>query len=146
MLRIAFYKAEGKLLDKVIRWWTKSPYSHCELLFPDNWMFSADAWSNRVRFTDQFNLENWDVFSVPLDDGKLLMLRDWCAYREGRKYDWWGVVQFLLPFVKQSPDRWFCSELCAAGLKFVGKIPVRTETSKISPQGLFELLSTTGKA
>lgn len=140
MLRVAFYKEKGKFIDKVIRWRTTSKYSHCEFILPDGRMFSADAWSGGVRFNQNYNLDNWDIVEIPCEDYKIKELVGWCDYRNGSKYDWWGVVWFVLPFVKQEPSKWFCSELCAAGLKFIGKIPVKTKTSKLSPQGLFDLL------
>lgn len=30
--KIAFYKAKGNYVDKAIRIWTNSPYSHCEIV------------------------------------------------------------------------------------------------------------------
>lgn len=32
MVRLALYKAPGDLYDRAIRAWTRSPYSHCELV------------------------------------------------------------------------------------------------------------------
>jgi len=30
MIKVAFYTGPGRLIDKLIRWWTNSEYSHCE--------------------------------------------------------------------------------------------------------------------
>ena len=30
-IRLAFYKGKGDWVDKVIKWWTKSQYSHVEV-------------------------------------------------------------------------------------------------------------------
>ena len=38
-IKLAFYKGKGNWKNKVIRWWTKSPYSHVELILPD-----GDTW------------------------------------------------------------------------------------------------------
>lgn len=139
-LGVAFYKGKGRFIDKWIRWWTNSPYSHCELILPDSRMFSADAWSNEVRFTTYYNLDNWDVISFEITAFQELNLLAWCDSKEGAKYDWFGVAWFVLPFIKQQRSKWFCSEVCGSALKYIGKIPVITKTSKLSPQGLFDLL------
>ena len=34
-IKVAFYKGTGDLFNKIVRWWTKSPYSHAELILPD---------------------------------------------------------------------------------------------------------------
>ena len=49
-MRVAFYKGEGNFFDKLIRWWTKSSYSHCELIFSDGIFFSADPRDGGVRY------------------------------------------------------------------------------------------------
>ena len=35
-IKIAFYAGEGNYINRIIKWWTKSPYSHAELIMPDN--------------------------------------------------------------------------------------------------------------
>ena len=36
IIKVAFYKAQGDYVNKIVRWWTKSKYSHAELIMPDN--------------------------------------------------------------------------------------------------------------
>ena len=31
-VQLALYKGRGTLFNALIRWWTRSPYSHCELV------------------------------------------------------------------------------------------------------------------
>lgn len=31
-VKLALYKGQGQLGNAVIRWWTRSEYSHCELV------------------------------------------------------------------------------------------------------------------
>lgn len=40
-VRLAFYKGEGDWVDKVVRWWTKSQYSHVEVIVGDTWYSSS---------------------------------------------------------------------------------------------------------
>lgn len=30
--KVAFYKGRHRLFDRLVQWWTRGPYSHCELL------------------------------------------------------------------------------------------------------------------
>ena len=34
-IKIAFFRGHGSFVNKVVRWWTKSEYSHAELVMPD---------------------------------------------------------------------------------------------------------------
>lgn len=140
MISAAFYKAEGRLVDKLIRWWTQSRFSHCELVFSNDEMFSADAWTGTTRFTRSFTPAHWELVPITIGEDQEALLYQWCLDRVGKKYDWLGVFGFVLPFIKQDSSRWFCSEICGAALKSVGKVPVGVKTSKLSPQGLYELL------
>lgn len=139
-IKIAFYTAEGKWVDKIIRFITRSKYSHCELLFEDGRMFSSDAWYGGVRWNNNYTVDNWEVLEFDLPDYAYRSLISWCISKENSGYDYWGVARFVLPFIPQDPTKWFCSELCAAGLKFVGVIPLDTKVSKLSPKGLFDIL------
>lgn len=138
-LKVAFYIGKGKFSDEVIRWWTKSRYSHVELIL-DGLLFSADAWENRVRFTNSYNPLNWEIIDLGgLTDKQFSDISNFCNSQLGKKYDWLGVFGFVFPFIKQNSKKWFCSEICGAGLKLVGKVPVTTKTSKLPPQGLYDL-------
>jgi hypothetical protein len=140
-MQVVFYKAGGKWIDKLIRWWTMSPYSHCELLFPDGTMFSADAWSGGVRYRTEFKPSNWDYVYLPMADDLVAQLRTWCDEHNGLKYDWLGIFGFVLPVFKGSKKRWFCSEICCAGLQEVGVISEDVEAGKQAPHDLYVLLT-----
>lgn len=141
MLRVAFYKGKGKLVDRIIRLVTNGKYSHCEFLFPDGRMFSADAWSkSQVRFTTDYNLDNWDIVRIDISTEQMAKLLKWCEFKSDSKYDWLGVIRFVIPFIPQDPDKWFCSELCAAGLKYINILPSSLVVSKLSPVSLYNKL------
>lgn len=142
VIKIAFYKAEGNLVDKLIRVWTRSKYSHCELLLPDGRMFSSDGWDNgKVRYTSNYNLDNWDFLTLDIKECELNTLISWCDHKVNLKYDWLGVFRFIIPFIKQDPERWFCSELICSGLKFIGRINSTINSYRVSPKDLYNLLT-----
>ena len=69
-IRIAFYKGKGNWKNKIIRWWTKSPYSHAELIMPDNytWISISPLLSSTVssRIKTDFDLQNWDFIEFDI--------------------------------------------------------------------------------
>lgn len=137
-VKVIFYKAEGKFMDKLIRWYTKSQYSHCELLCSDGRIFSSDGWNdNGVRYSTNYNLNNWDILTIPLKDEMRRHLRDWCDSMVGQGYDWTGLARFVLPFIPQMDNRWFCSELCGAALRYVGVLSMDLKYHGLTPQDLF---------
>ena len=106
-----FYKGKGQLIDRLIRFWTKSKYSHVEIV-RNGIARSADAWSNRVRaaLVLNFNRENWDVVEVDLTKDSA-----WLQAQIGKKYDWLGILG-LITLGFDDPSRWYCSELAAAAM------------------------------
>ena len=141
-VKVVFYKASGNTIDKLIRLFTNSKYSHCELLLPDGRMFSSDGWDNgKVRYTTQYNLDNWDILTFDIKDSELATLISWCDHKIGLQYDWLGVTRFIIPFIKQDPDKWFCSEIVCAGLEFIGRINKSIKTYRVSPKSLYNILT-----
>lgn len=123
-LRIAFYKGtrpglEG-LYSRLARWMDRGPYSHCELIFSDGMSASASFVDGGVRYKQiTYNPAHWDFMEIPDPSGNLEKLaRLWFDEHEGAKYDLWGNVRFVFGGVKDSSDRFFCSEATMAGLGF----------------------------
>lgn len=119
-MKIAFYKGRHKGLrgwfDAAVRWWTRGPYSHCELVFSDGMCWSASVRDGGVRGkVIDLASGNWDVFEVPGNEAEI---RAWCEALEGRKYDYAGLFKFVWRPFYQAGSRFFCSEYCAAGMKF----------------------------
>jgi hypothetical protein len=118
LIYLALYKGRGTLFNRLIRLWTRSKYSHCELVLADGRWLSASAMDGGVRAKHiELNLEHWDL--IPLR---------WADYRQiarvfrataGAGYDFFGLFgSQLLPVGLHSRRRWFCSEFCAAALGF----------------------------
>jgi len=136
-VQIAFYRGPPRRwLHKLSHWliclFTLSRYSHCELVI-DGVCWSSSARDGGVR-QKQIDLTDgkWIVVNVPSADADAAL--DWFYRHEGKSYDYLGVVQFLLPFVRQGRDKWFCSEATSEALG----LPCATKTT---PQDLYEWLS-----
>lgn len=113
------YKGPGRFGDKLIRWWTKSIYSHSEIMI-DGVMYAASQWDGGVvarRFTP--DPEKWDAIAlVGLDVEKM---RQFLTWQIGKRYDWKGIfLTQILPFSKHSAGKWFCSELAHKAMMIGG--------------------------
>lgn len=120
-MKIAFYKGRTRLFDRMVQLWTRSPYSHCEVVF---WILpngQAECASSskldggvRIKFME-LNPERWDLVDIDwLDEGAA---RDWFQLHLGEGYDVQGLLGFIAP-IRGRGSKWFCSEACAAALGY----------------------------
>ena len=118
LIYLALYKGKGTLFNRLIRLWTRSKYSHCEIVMPDGSWLSASAMDGGVRVKRiELNLEHWDL--VPLSWACPHQITHVFERHTGKGYDWLGILASqLLPLAIDSPRRMFCSEFCAAALGF----------------------------
>lgn len=119
--RIAFFKGTHPGLPGVYSWavrrWTKSAYSHCELIFSDGISASSAYLDKGVRFKQidyAADPESWDILELPafLEPAA----RAWFEKHKGEPYDLKGNFHFILSPVGDSNGDWFCNEACGAAL------------------------------
>lgn len=145
MIRIAFYKYHrtglAGLFDQLIRTVTKGPYSHCELIFPDDMAYSASIQDGGCRFKAiVFDPARWDIIELPwLSHISHNMIEDFCLKERGSKYDYPGAFRFLLPGIPESKERWFCSEIVCAALQTIDMLG-GIKAWQVHPSKLYELL------
>ena len=102
-IRIAFYKGRGDWKNAIVRWWTKSEYSHADLVLPDGvtWVgispFIKSVVSKRI-FLD-YDQSEWDFIDIHISAEQYSVIMDFFQETSGQKYDWIGMLcsQFL-PF------------------------------------------------
>lgn len=128
VIKVAFYKGSGGLIHKIVRWWTKSKYSHVELIMPDDktWVSISPFLSSRVtskKIETKFNDAEWDVltfalsFREPVEAYQLRQLHKFINRTEGMKYDWFGMlISNFSPFLIKHRHKWYCSEWIAHAL------------------------------
>jgi len=117
--RIALYKGTRPgikgIYNRLVRWWTRSPYSHCELVFSDGVAASSSLEDGGVRFKMiAFDAARWDFIDLPAELES--RARAWFEQHVGKKYDVIGNLQFIIACIPDSHDKWFCSEAVAASL------------------------------
>lgn len=138
MIQLAFYKAKGDWQDKVIRIWTKGPYSHVELIM-DGYMYSSSPADGKVRKKPHVVDDSmWEYVNIPNLEVKHIL--EFFDLTKNEKYDYMGILGFIIPLKDRTND-WFCSEWCSNALKISGYEKMyKLEPSKLSPNGLYNLI------
>ena len=130
-IKVAFFKGDKHLrLHRFIRWWTKSPYSHAELVLPDGeqWAGISPFLTSRVGIREKSispenQKANWDYLTFtlnwrePVREYQVSQLNKFIEKTMGSRYDWIGlIISNLTPFLVKKRDRWYCSEWIAHAL------------------------------
>lgn len=148
-IRVAFYKGEGDWKNKIIRWWTKSPYSHAELILPDGitWISISPLLSSKVesRSKIKYTDSNWDFVDIAVTQQQNDVIKEFYESTKGCGYDWIGMLmsQFL-PFHIKRKGRWYCSEWIAYALRISCVIDWRLikiyDRADLSPSMLYKII------
>ena len=129
---IVFYKGRGTLAEKLIRLWTKSPYSHCEFRRSDGLYHSND----RFRFVSrtqlfEINSADWEMCEIILPGEIIDRVERRQLRKNGTSYDWIGIVfsqVFRLGF--HDKKRWFCSKSNADDLAYAYRLMQRSKDKR----------------
>lgn len=123
-ISILFYKGRGTLAEKIIRLWTKSPYSHCEFLRSDGFCHSND----RFRFISrieilEINPEDWERVEITLPHEIVDRIERRQLRKNGTSYDWIGILfSQVFPLGIHNKRRWFCSKSNADDLAYAYRL------------------------
>lgn len=111
-VKLAMRKNDTRIGARAIQWWTRSIYSHCELVI-EGTCYSSSIMDKGVR-AKVIDLEpdKWDVIDLPW-----VRAADILAYFEktdSNTYGWLSLVTSQLFNRNQADnDSQFCSEWCA---------------------------------
>lgn len=116
-MKLLFYKGKGNLLDKLIRYVTKSKYSHIELSM-DNMNDKHRCWSSsnrdkgvRTKVIDTSS-GHWDIIDIGPYGHRAV--ETWFEDHENLPYDYLGLLGTIIPInIFSRKDKWFCSECVA---------------------------------
>ena len=137
-IKIAFRKNDNRLFSKIIKLWTKGPYSHVAIVIEGK-EYSASFKKGgvySVHHTEDHN--KWDYITIKAN---VLNILNFYAKTRYDRYDLLGLLGFLIPFKDRSSE-WFCSEWVANALKISGcKLLWTKEPSKINPNKLYQILA-----
>jgi len=155
-MQIALYKGRSGV-SQVIRWFTRSPYSHAALLFDEGAIVAGktlragtviEAWDGGVKCSPSLSTLHTrgtvvDVFRF----APALAREEHCALaREavrliGTPYDWLDVLRFVTRRSGSPQGRVFCSELVVLCCERVRRpLFLRTEAWRVPPDWLSRTL------
>ena len=141
MIKLAFYKGPEDIFGKAIRLWTWGKYSHVEVMIGGEMFSSRAGIGTRCLMYPRIIDGQWDYVDVPVDAGQEAHISKWCVSEMNCRYDWRGIFLSQILFLnREDPDKWFCSEFCAAALKVGGLLP-GVVPHKMSPNGLYRKLT-----
>lgn len=108
------------IIGKLIRYWTRSKFSHGGIVF--NGSIGIEATFSGVRLV---NLPKEDVIYLTpakrLTDEELFNLYDFLLEQEGKLYDFRGIFNFLIKGRHNVRDKWYCFELIYEAYKKIGR-------------------------
>jgi len=148
-IKVAFYKGKGNCLNGIVRWWTKSNYSHAEIMLPDGitWIGISPFLKSKVASRKKLIIDysEWDFVDIPVNQEQLDIIMEFFEDTEGHGYDWAGMLlsQFLPCKIKHK-KRWYCSEWIAYALRIACVIDWRIikiyDRKDLSPAILYNLV------
>jgi hypothetical protein len=117
---LALYKGTrpglSGLFNRLVRWWCRGPYSHCEIIFSDGLSGSSSFLDGGVRLKKiDYSPDRWDFFSVSTDEKSA---RDWFDRHLSKRYDVRGIFGCVIRSVSDDKDKYFCSEAIMAALGY----------------------------
>lgn len=129
-MEIALYRGVSRT-SRLIRWWTRSEYSHAALILDDGRI--VEAWhkplltGGAVRVI--MDLSDGHTPNTPVDIFDLTGLtyqqaavaKSFALLQLGKKYDWGAILGFITRTQSTgNQDKWDCSELIYAALSAAG--------------------------
>ncbi|MFL9899064.1 hypothetical protein PQR71_13020 [Paraburkholderia fungorum] len=123
-MKVAFYKGTrpgmSGIVNRLIRWWTNSPYSHCELVVAPidgaDLCASSSFEDGGVRFiVTSLDAARWDVVEFVSDMATEKAAVEWFNNHLGEPYDLAAVFGFVWRRGHRI-GHWDCSESIGAAL------------------------------
>lgn len=149
IIKVAFYKANGDYINKIVRWWTKSKYSHAELILPDGltWIGISPFKGSVLRAKEKkyYSSLEWDFVELEVTKQQLQVINEFYESTKGCSYDWFGMLlSQCLPFHIKQKEKWYCSEWIAYALRISCVIDWRLikiyDRADLSPAVLYEII------
>jgi len=146
---VALYKGEGNYINKIVRKWTNSKYSHAELILSDKKTWIGISPFIKSKITDRqnvvYNPANWDFYMIPLTEEQHQSIMEFYEITRDSTYDWFGMLlsQFI-PFHIKQKNKWYCSEWILYALRISCVIDWKVikifDQSDLSPSKLHDIL------
>lgn len=132
------------LISAIVRWYTKSEYSHVEMIIGDKWIASGNPAGTGVSIKELRPLDddNWDYYNIEVDGRKTKKVMKFLESQVGTSYDWAGIIfGATLDYNIDDKSKWYCSELVAEVLKMYGVNEFQyLETARVTPDNIYQII------
>lgn len=136
MGKILLFRGRG-LISALIRWQTRSIYSHAAILLDDKETI-IEAWQGkgvRKKFIlDWSNVDHFDVRGWDENDWRGVFR--YLESKIGYKYDYKAIFRFISRRKMPANKKFFCSELVLSAALSIGKPLLNGNPSELSPRDL----------
>jgi uncharacterized protein YycO len=134
---VALHRSAG-WIGRLIRWQTRSDYSHASILFYGLGVIESREFHGvrRLPALEAGPGEVIDTFSVTLTPTQAAEIRDFALRQVGKPYDYTMVARFITrrQESRSTSGKWFCSELVFAAFQKAGVSLLRdTQPWEVSP-------------
>jgi uncharacterized protein YycO len=136
-MKVLLFRGRGAM-SMAIRWQSRSIYSHAAIQLRDGSIIESWQGSGVQRkiLTDWKDIDAFDVVDCP--ERRWELDEEGCeaflVNQIGKGYDYKSVLRFISRRKGGEPDRWFCSELVYAAIRYAGvDLFLRCEPWRVSP-------------
>src|SRR5574337_1736896 len=140
-------KGNTGVYDKIIKWYSRSPYTHAEFCWPlDNpsppqYLGAQPKGGVQIRPFNYLGKQPFDTFAVEVTPRQKAQLHALLISQIDKPYDFRAILGMVLPFLDHGRHNsaFFCSEHVFYGLSKVGahllRVPMR-QADRIVPRDL----------
>lgn len=145
-IKIAFARAiRGNPIDWLIGIFSCGWASHVEAVFEDGTAYSARPFEGTSFHSIDLTSKRWVVIDVKMSNQDYKQFYLFCKGEEGCGYDWAGVLSFIVPFLRDSRTRWFCTEVILGAMKKTGRM-LRVAWRRTTPTQMYRAFLKSGYA
>ena len=132
-IHILLYQTKG-LIGSLIRWQTRSRYSHASLLFDKTIIIESHFKTGVIsRSVEECDLDA-HACTFEISEDNEFKIKKWADETIGYKYDWQAILRFLSRRRMTNDFKWFCSEHVFEALLQGGiRLLINTESWEVSP-------------
>jgi uncharacterized protein YycO len=143
------FAGSSSLTSQLIQWFDHGQFAHVDTVMPDGTLLGArndvmDGYPAGVQIRGANYQQGYTLkrVSLPCSDVQQNAYYDFVLAQVGKPYDTKAIAAFAVGRDWRTPDAWFCSELCAAGLEESEVVmPLSAPVNKIAPDDLLLVLS-----
>jgi hypothetical protein len=140
---VKFHFYEGKsLISKLIKWRTYSKFSHIAIELNkrvyESWTGNG---ANGVVISNSpltYHTKGTKITTIEIEMKNILIWEMFLELQIGKKYDYLGILGFVLDKDLHNSLEWFCSEL--AETFFIFELPRYKKERLKSPQAIYDMI------